>query len=830
MKLKHSLHKVKLHDIAAVIPDFVLFLLDDKKQIVRVEGDPKWIKHLPSDWNTSILSIVASKDERMVQDALAKAYTGSVQTVHYRINLLSKGELYVNSTFYPLYEDNRVIGVIGLTSEFAEQKELDEEYEKVKMIFSTFISQSADMVILIDEEGKILNNPFTLEQLQKFPLQIANRESFFQYVAPNDHQILKQVCHDMKNNVYDETQFELKVYDAHQQLKTTHCFATNFLETPNMNGILLYLQDQSLLKQKDDEIEVLSSIDCLTNLNNRRHLEHQLEHYIMFNTMKQSTFALILLDIRNFHFINSTLGHRVGDLVLKKIAFLLKKHLNPYTSVIARTSGDEFALITHSFQNKENLTRVTDRIIELFRQPIELNDLNINLEITLGISFFEDESTKGEELFNNAQLSLFLAKKENQPYKVYSPTMSIESYKMVATKQHLQRAIEEGEIFLQYQPIYHLGSKKPMGVETLVRWQHPELGIVTPNDFIPLAEESGMIIPLGEHIFEEMCKMYSTFNEANVELQLFYNLSPVQLLSERLISFLKDVTQRYQLHPSQITLEITETIQIPNVKVFIDTVQKLQQLGFRFALDDFGTGYSSFTLLHHLKPDYIKVDRSIVQNIAHNDVNDAIIESLVKMGTRLNIEIIAEGVETKEEAAVLKKLDIDYVQGYYYMQPVISKKLFQAFQNTYEELPPVHSTRTERRRYFRVTPKQHIVASMTIDEINGKKVRLGQTKVLIQNIGPGGLLCLSDIKIPHNPSIILKLTTVILGEECVWYGKIVRMNTRDGLNEYGIAFVTNSKERNEYIRLFHQLQVIVANNAIIPDTPTYSEPITQFFN
>lgn len=435
---------------------------------------------------------------------------------------------------------------------------------------------------------------------------------------------------------------------------------------------------EELIKQRTAQVDHLSYHDALTGLPNRLLFEDRVAQAILSAQRNQQMLAVMLLDLDRFQTTNDTLGPMVGDRVLCDVAERLGLCVRAGDS-IARLGSDEFALLLTQLETTEEADSLNQKIAAAFQHPFLCGTHELYLTASKGISFYPLDGTDTHSLLRNAGAALCQAKEQGgDEYQVYTAEMNAGSLKRLALENSLRRALERDEFIVHYQPQADVGTRKITGVEALVRWQHPELGLVSPAEFIPLAEETGLMVPLGEWVLRTACAQNRTWQQAGFpKLSMSVNLSLRQFRQTNLTGMVEQVIAETGLDPACLELELTESSVMMNTESAVTTLRKLQALGIRIAIDDFGTGYSSLNYLKNLPIDTLKIDRSFVHDAATNPVDAAIVQAIITLAHSLNLKVKAEGIETQEQLDFLRLLRCDEIQGYLLSRPLPAKALEQ---------------------------------------------------------------------------------------------------------------------------------------------------------
>lgn len=428
----------------------------------------------------------------------------------------------------------------------------------------------------------------------------------------------------------------------------------------------------------------LATHDPLTNLPNRTQLEDRIRHLIL--QCDFAVHAILIMDMNRFKVINDTLGHAVGDQILIQVGNLLTANVREADSV-ARAGGDEFAIILHNVQTKDNASKIASKILSVLSLPIVVGQHELIMNASIGIAMYPENGKDETTLLRHADLAMYKAKiMGGNALKFYDHSTFIKNEERFLLERDLRRALQNDEFFLNYQPKINTKTMTVEGVEALIRWQHPDLGLIPPNDFISLAEEIGLIRQIGEWVTREAGTQLQKWSQEGVgNIKIAINLSVVELLNPLFLQTLKKNISEMSLDPSQFELEITESRLMENIQFYEVLLNDIKNLGFTLSIDDFGTGYSSMSYLQRLPLDTLKIDKSFVNDIATNKHDISIAKAIIGLAHILSLKVVAEGVETEAQAACLKDAECDIVQGYLYAKPMALEELI-VFLKSQEDL------------------------------------------------------------------------------------------------------------------------------------------------
>lgn len=444
------------------------------------------------------------------------------------------------------------------------------------------------------------------------------------------------------------------------------------------------------LRKSESSLIYAALYDSLTKLPNRKQFGDLLSECIeKYKEDASNTFHVLFLDISKFKNINDSLGHIVGDKVLMIAAKRFKKMLKN-TDMVSRIGGDEFAVILKGLSTTGKAQKVARRIFDSISQPFSLGGNIISISINIGIASCDEEYVKPEEILRDADIAMHYAKEKNSGVAVFTKELRVRFLERVRFENDLRHAIDRNELTMNYQPLVVLADGSLLGFEALLRWHHSELGLIPPNKFIPIAEESGLIIPITKWILEETTKQIATWQKvgpATKNLIVSVNVSGKHLSKDELVEDVENALHISKISPASLKLEITESAAMENAEHTISVLNRLKNLGVHISIDDFGTGYSSFSYLHRLPFDTLKIDRSFVYNVGENGENSEILQSIISLAKNLRKKVIAEGIETESQLTLLQNLGCDYGQGYVMARPMTKDKIEQALYDGRNWLP-----------------------------------------------------------------------------------------------------------------------------------------------
>jgi len=452
-----------------------------------------------------------------------------------------------------------------------------------------------------------------------------------------------------------------------------------FLLSIALYAILIQPQKlRMLVTEKTIELQELAYLDPLTGLPNRRYLQDKLPDALRKNKKNKRLSAFIYFDLDNFKRINDTIGHDIGDKVLVLVADKLNVLKGP-SDMVVRLGGDEFGILLDDIHHLENVSEYAEKILKSIQTPFKISTQDFILSTSLGIAMIPEHGDDLVTIMQNADMALYQAKQQGKnQFAFYTEEMKINTYELIKAEADLTKALKNNEFELYYQPQFDLHSNQIFGAEALIRWNHPEKGLVFPNHFIPLAENTGKIIELGHWIVESgIAYLGQRGKQGMSPIMLHINLSSKQLPDPKFVSFVKKLLLQYDVPATLLGFEITETSILEDIELAKKVLKTFQNMGICIAIDDFGTGYSSLAQLKNLPVSLLKIDRSFVMDLAHDEDDRKIIEAIIAMAHKLNIKVLAEGVETREQWMMLESFNCDFGQGYYVSKAVTADEFNQ---------------------------------------------------------------------------------------------------------------------------------------------------------
>ncbi|HVY06777.1 MAG TPA: PAS domain S-box protein [Burkholderiales bacterium] len=552
--------------------------------------------------------------------------------------------------------------VVVIARDLTERKIAEAQSRKAEEHTRRILSSITDAFFAVDRDWRVTYLNATAEKLlRRRAVELLGRNLWDEF--PEARGTKFEVSHRqaMEENV------RVKFEEYYAPLETwfeVHSY-------PYEDGLSVYFRDITERKRTEERLSYLAQYDTLTGLPNRALFRDRLEQAVSRARRDNSLLAVLFLDLDRFKDINDNLGHSVGDELLVQVAARLRKALRDIDT-IARLAGDEFTFIVEGATRAEQVTSVADKLLAALRQPARVGGQEVYVSGSIGIALTSSGTETVEELLKYADIAMYHAKSEGRNnYQVYSEALHAKSSEKLGLEARLRHAIEREEFVLFYQPQIDIRTGVIVGAEALIRWQSPELGMVAPNRFIPLAEETGLIVPIGEWVIRTACRQGKAWREGgHSRISMAVNLSPRQFRQRDLLDTIERIIGEHQVDARRLELEITETTIMHRAEEVTAMLVRLDQIGVRLAIDDFGTGYSSLSYLKRFPVHKLKIDQSFVRDLTAHSDDAAIVAAIVAMARSLGLAVIAEGVETHEQLDFLRKIECDEYQGYLFSKPV----------------------------------------------------------------------------------------------------------------------------------------------------------------
>lgn len=602
---------------------------------------------------------IAEINQRMY----TKAFQG--EKVQYEIEFKGRS---IHVDLEPIKNNGIVTEIVGTVYDFSEFRDVQKQLKVNTERYHSLIHYSHEYIITLDKDGTILHmNPKTMELFDAYENDFGKMN------------ILEVTVEEKKSSIADylrkalsgEVQiFEFEVNNKKQR-KILNITFVPILVDNEIDGVYAIGKDITDDKLMHEYNAYLAHHDDLTNLPNRRWMEQKIQQTLKYGKNSNQTLALLLLDLDRFKSINDTLGHFIGDELLQHIAKRLEKSIPKNNVHIARMGGDEFMIFCQNIEKEEDVMLIAQSILEHLEEPFYVQGYELLVTGSIGIVIHSSKAADVTKLMKKVDMALYKSKELGRNmYQIYDDSMNQENYQSFIMERDLRKAIMNEEFIAHLQPKVDALTGHIVGAEALIRWNHPEYGLVPPGKFIPIAEESGLIGPIGEWMMKKVCKQLAIWKKSGFSLiPVSVNITSKRFLQQGFADGIRKLLKHYGLEGKWLEIEITENSIMRNEEMVQKTLKELKEMGVKIFIDDFGTGYSSFNYLKTFRLDGVKIDQSFVRNIANNPENASITSAMIKVAQQLNLEVIAEGVETKEELDFLLSLNCRYIQGYYFGKP-----------------------------------------------------------------------------------------------------------------------------------------------------------------
>jgi len=590
-------------------------------------------------------------------------------------NLRKNGDrVFVSWANRPILENGAIVGILCVGGDVTRQRRAMDELVRRERFHGSIIEKSTDIITIVDAHGRILHeSPSAAKRLGRTFEETAGTllES---HMPPDDRTMFQGILKAVAANPGDSPAFEFRRFRRDGSPLSLEATATNCLTDDAVSGIILNCRDVTDRKAFEEQLKRHVFLDALTGLPNRALFLDRLTHAIERIKRKPGyQFAVLFVDVDRFKLINDSLGHSVGDRLLARIGRRIAECLRRVDTV-ARFGGDEFILLLDEIDDDRQAIRVAERIRESLARPFAMDEGEVFASASIGIVYSTPDYTDPDQIVRDADTAMFKAKARGKGgYRVFHSRMHKQAVSLLALETDLRKAVERGEFEVHYQPILSLSPSRIVGVEALVRWRHPERGLVPPMEFVPMTEETGLIVDIGGFVLAEACRRVAAFNaQAGREEALFVsvNLSVRQFDHEDLVEDIRHVLVRTGLAPELLKLEVTESAIAANPGQAARLLENLRELGVGLSMDDFGTGYSSLSHLHAFPFDTLKIDRSFISGLGRDgDKNGKIVHSILALARNLDMSVIAEGIETDFQWERLVAMDCRLGQGYRFARP-----------------------------------------------------------------------------------------------------------------------------------------------------------------
>jgi diguanylate cyclase (GGDEF)-like protein/PAS domain S-box-containing protein len=609
---------------------------------------------LPPDLRELFDSALASTTRRL--ETTGRRANGEEFPVEVTIDRVGRGD---EQTFTAFLRD------------ISERKRSQVELENREQRFRALVEKSWSGVALLNSDLAFCYAGASTERLLGYTEDDLAGTSFLGYVHPREREILREVLSALAAGSSNESHAELRFRHRSGIWIWLEAFAQNMLHEPSVGAIVLNYRDVTQRKATEKQLEYQAYYDALTGLPNRLLFRDRVVNAIAQAQRNRRGVAVMYLDLDHFKLVNDGLGHSLGDALLSEVAARLQSCVRA-SDTISRLGGDEFTILLIDTSSSEAIAGVARKILQSFAHPFRVEGHELFVTASIGISIFPGDGEEVETLLKCADSAMYRAKElgRNQA-QMFTASMNERYGRRLALEQSLHHALERDELVVHYQPIFDRNRKKIVSLEALVRWDHPERGLVQPAEFIALAEETGLIVPIGEWVLRRVCHDSRSWRAAGLPpMRVGVNIAAPQFQQLSFALVVGSILREYACDPALLELEITETVAVQNIETTTTAMRELKELGIRIAIDDFGTGQSSLVYLKRFPIDTVKIDRAFVRDVTTDESAAAIVSYVINLAHSLRLAVVAEGVETEEQWSFLKLNACDQMQGFLFSQPL----------------------------------------------------------------------------------------------------------------------------------------------------------------
>jgi len=672
-KHQKSSSEVRLHAILNALPD-TLFLLDEDGCYIEVMSGNEQQLYIEKAqlFGKTLHDIFPKQDADFFLDIISQALeSNELVVVNYEMDVKSGKRTFEGRVMPTNYSVDGKKTVVFLAIDVTDRR----QSEIRGRLISTVFENSREGMVILDTDMKVVsvNEAFCkITKLDKDTAQ-GNMPEFIKSLMSTDAGSQIQYA-------LDKTDYWMGEVAGRRADGGTYPLWLTVNAVRDYNGQSSYyvamLTDVSDIKRSQEELEYVATHDFLTKLPNRVLFHDRLQQAVVRSVRTSNIGALFFLDLDRFKIVNDNLGHHVGDDLLKQVSERLL-HVCRSSDTLARLGGDEFTLIVEGLEDISEIALIAEKTLKAFSEPFSLDTYKLEISVSIGISVFPKDSSNVNDLIKHADTAMYSAKESGRnTYRFYTQELTTNAFEYFAMEIALQKALEREEFFLVYQPQYNIISNEMIGVEALIRWRHPDMGVLSPGVFIHIAEYSGKIEAIGEWLISAVCEQCAIWDaEGLPPFTISLNLSRKQLVLPELSEYVKNVLEQSKVSGDRLEFEITESAILEQKDTVYGNLKALQQMGVKMAIDDFGTGYSSLVNLKQFPLSRLKIDKSFVRDVSRDSNDEAIIRATIALGKSFNLKIIAEGVEKEEQRDFLLKEGCNEAQGYLYSDPVAAESI-----------------------------------------------------------------------------------------------------------------------------------------------------------
>lgn len=666
--------------------------------VMKVEEGPRFQYLFVNEMGLIYAGISEEAIGKSMEDVLPYERYLEIKKAYDRVVLLNDSVTYSDQIMFPngsmgyteslltpvRDEHNKIKYIVAVTRDITELVEERNRLIHAEQKYRSIVDHTLDGVFTISLEGKILEVNPSGQLLLGYAEKQMTQRSFFDLIPDAEVQKFIGLFQQTVDTGVALESLDCRLIHSKGYSITTHIKTIPIVINSKIEGVYVITRDISEQAKNAETIKYMAFHDHLTGLYNRRALLNDLEQLIKANK-NRGTFALLSIDLDRFKYLNDTLGHLAGDQVLIQVAERLSV-FNKDNIKVYRQGGDEFSILFEG--SRKEITLLAQKILSLFTKSFYLHYQEYFISPSIGISIYPHDGKNAETIIKNADEALFRVKERGKAhFQFYRTEMNSVGAHIVSLETHLRKALAKDEFMLFYQPQVNLATGKVKSFEALIRWNSKELGLISPADFIPLAEDTGLIIPIGNWVIDTACKQIKKWSELGKKgIKIAINISPKQFLQPKLVETIKESIRKYKIEPSLLEIEITEGAMQDTAETS-PILNSLKELGVTISIDDFGTGYSSLNYIKQFPIDVLKIDQSFVRDVINNEKDAAITTTIIHLANSLGIEVVAEGIEDKEQAEFLMRANCHKGQGYLFSRPISAKDVeFKIFNNGNEEM------------------------------------------------------------------------------------------------------------------------------------------------
>ncbi len=610
------------------------------------------------------------EDREAFQASVAEE--GSVDDYHVRLRRKNDSEMDCLLTTTARHDaDGEVVGYEGIVVDVTEQKAAERSLRASERYFRSLIENALDTITILDEDGIIVYQSPSSGRVLGYPPEELAGTVVFDYLHPTDQPTAREEFIDALVQGRGRQPVEVRFRHRDGSWRTLEVIGQNLLDDPVVGGIVVNARDITARKRAEERLVYESLHDRLTGLPNRALLMDRVAQLLRRSRRPGAPgFSVLFLDIDRFKYVNDSLGHMVGDRLLVAVARRLESCLRPGDTV-ARLGGDEFTMLLDSADGVEEASRVAERIHQELRRPFLLAGQEMFASVSIGIATSPSGYGAPEDILRDADLAMYRAKDRGRGrHEVFDREMHDHAVASLELETGLRRAVERDELRLHFQPIVDLETDQVTAFEALLRWEHPKRGLLLPGDFLALAEETGLIVPIGWWVLEDACRRIAEWHRRGIAVPVQVNLSGIQFRQGDLVTGIAELMERAGTPGELLTLELTESSMMEDAEATVETLHQLRDLGITISIDDFGTGYSSLSYLHRFPTHRVKIDRTFVADLVDREESGGFVQVIVDLAHDLGMDVVAEGIEDVSQLRRLRELRCRLGQGFYFTKAI----------------------------------------------------------------------------------------------------------------------------------------------------------------